>query len=160
MNAHRPKFKYLRARAPPCTRIRTGRIPQEVLLSGSYRLVFHPETCKTEQKVCFSFIPEALELDLNLTRQEIITFLGQPVNLGCYATTTLMNSSLSYSWTKDNRTVTQSPRVKEFDDVLVVTPEKDADFGTYQCNITNGVSSILCRISLLQGLDKPGKHNA
>jgi len=50
--------------------------------------------------------------------------------------------------------------VKAFGDVLVVTPEGAADFGTYQCNITNGVSSILCRVSLLQGLDKPGKSNA
>ncbi|XP_020615872.1 uncharacterized protein LOC110053900 [Orbicella faveolata] len=105
--------------------------------------------------VSFAAWSEALELDLNLTRQEIITFLGQPANLGCHATTTLINSSLSYSWTKDNQTVTQSPRVKAFGDVLVVTPEGAADFGTYQCNITNGVSSILCRVSLLQGLDKP-----
>ena len=123
--------------------------------------MFHPKSCsKTEQKVFFSIIPEALKLDLNLTRQEIITFLGQPANLGCHATTTLINSSLSYSWTKDNQRVTQSPRVKAFGDVLVVTPEEAADFGAYQCNITNGVSSILCRISLLQGIDKPGKSYA
>lgn len=164
INAHPPEFKGLREKPPPpppCTPINTGRILHEVPLSGSYKLMFHLKSyCKTEQKVFFSFIPEALELDLNLTRQEIITFLGQPANLGCYATTTLMNSSLSYSWTKDNRTVTQSSRVRAFDDVLVITPEEAADFGTYQCNITNGVSSILCRISLLQGLDKPGKCNA
>ena len=49
--------------------------------------------------------------------------------------------------------------MKEFGDVLVVTPGEAADFGTYQCNITNGVSSILCRVSLLEGLDKPGKSN-
>ena len=125
--------------------------------------MFHPKSrgkTVTEQNVFFSFTPEALELDLNLTRQEIITFLGQPANLGCHATKTLINSSLSYSWTKDNRTVTQSPRVKAFDDVLVVTPEEVADFGVYQCNITNGVSSILCRVSLLQGIDKPGKCDA
>ena len=115
---------------------------------------------KTEENLLFSFIPEALELDLNLTRKEIITFLGQPANLGCHATTTLINSSLSYSWTKDNLTVTQSPRVKAFGDVLVVTPQEAADFGAYQCNITNGVSSILCRVSLLQGLGKPGKSTA
>ena len=126
----------------------------------SSNCTYDPKSCfKTEQNVSFSFIPEALELDLNLTRQEIITFLGQPANLGCHATTTLINSSLSYSWTKDNQTITQSPRVKAFADVLVVTPQEAGDFGAYHCNITDGVSSILCRISLLQGLDKPGKAN-
>ena len=95
---------------------------------------------------------------MNLTRHEITTFIGQPTNLGCYATaTTLTNSSLTHSWTKDNHTVTQSPSVRAFGDVLVVTPEKVTDFGTYECNITNGVSSTQCRILLLRGLDKPGK---
>ena len=122
---------------------------------------YDPKSCyKAEENLLFSFIPEALELDLNLTRQEIITFLGQPANLGCHAITTPINSSLSYSWSKDNLTVTQSPRVKAFGDVLVVTPQEAADFGAYQCNITNGVSSILCRVSLLQGLGKPGKSTA
>lgn len=109
--------------------------------------------------VNFAALSEALELDFNLTRQEIVTFLGQPANLGCHATTTLVNSSVSYSWTKDNQTVTQSQRVKEFGGVLVITPKEAADFGAYQCNISNGVSSILCRISLLQGLDKPDDSN-
>lgn len=50
--------------------------------------------------------------------------------------------------------------MKEFGGVLVITPTEAADFGAYQCNISNGVSSIQCRISLLQGVDKPGKSNA
>ena len=101
---------------------------------------------------------EALILDVNLTRQEVTTFLRQPVNLGCYTTTTSAGSILEYSWTKDNQTVTQSPNVQAFDGVLVVTPEKDSDFGTYECNVTNGMSSGLCRISLVQVTSTPGKH--
>ena len=95
---------------------------------------------------------------MNLTRQEVTTFLRQPVNLGCYATTTSAGSILEYYWTKDNQTVTQSPNVQAFDGVLVVTPEKDSDFGTYECNVTNGMSSGLCRISLVQVTSTPGKH--
>ena len=96
---------------------------------------------------------------MNLTRQEVTTFLRQPVNLGCYATTTSAGSILEYYWTKDNQTVTQSPNVQAFDGVLVVTPEKDSDFGTYECNVTNGMSSGLCRISLVQVTSTPGKHS-
>lgn len=99
---------------------------------------------------------EALILDVNLTRQEVTTFLRQPVNLGCYATTTSAGSILEYYWTKDNQTVTQSPNVQAFDGVLVVTPEKDSDFGTYECNVTNGMSSGLCRIALVQVTSTPG----
>ncbi|PFX28864.1 uncharacterized protein LOC111325662 isoform X1 [Stylophora pistillata] len=99
---------------------------------------------------------EALELDVNLTRQEVITFLRQPVNLGCYAETDSASSTLEYYWTKDNQTASQSPNVQAFDGVLVVTPEKDTDFGTYECNVTNGMSSALCRISLVQGMGAPG----
>ena len=62
--------------------------------------------------------------------------------------TTLINSSLSYPRTKDSQTVTQSPRMKAFGDVVVVTAEEAADFGAYQCNITIGVSTMLCRVLL------------
>ncbi|KAL9951476.1 hypothetical protein ACROYT_G044142 [Oculina patagonica] len=103
----------------------------------------------------FAVWNEAVELNLNLTRQEITTLLGQQANLGCYATTNLTNSSLNYFWTKDNITVTQSSKVRAFGNILVVRPDKASDFGTYQCNISNGVSSTLCTVSLLQGMDKP-----
>lgn len=101
----------------------------------------------------FSFL-DALELDFNITRNEITTFLGQPANLGCYATSA--SSSLEYFWTKDNQNVTESSKVKVFGDLLVVTPEEDKDFGVYNCNITNGVLSAQCRIRLLKGINKTG----
>ncbi|CAH3194388.1 unnamed protein product [Porites evermanni] len=97
---------------------------------------------------------EALELDLNLTRQEIITFLDQPANLGCYSTQTGNTSPLSFTWTKDNQIITESSRLRAFGEVIVVTPKSDSDFGTYMCNITNGMSSILCRIKLSKGLNE------
>ncbi|KAM7436952.1 hypothetical protein ABFA07_013325 [Porites harrisoni] len=108
---------------------------------------------------------ENLAIDRNLTRQEITTFLNHTVNLGCYVTnvTEPTNSSQSlsspvtselvvYTWKKDNVTVTQSSRAKIHGNVLVVTPESPKDFGMYECNVTNGVSSIQCRILLIKGL--------
>lgn len=105
----------------------------------------------------FSWVSEALELDLNLTRQEIITFLDQPANLGCYSTQTGNTSPLSFTWTKDNQIITDSSRLRAFGEVIVVTPQNDSDFGTYMCNITNGLSSVLCRIKLSKGLNDSGE---
>lgn len=105
----------------------------------------------------FPWVSEALELDLNLTRQEIITFLDQPANLGCYSTQTGNTPPLSFTWTKDNQIITESSRLRAFGEVIVVTPKSDSDFGTYMCNITNGVSSILCRIKLSKGLNESGE---
>ena len=112
-----------------------------------------------------SFLAENLAVDRNLTRQEITTFLNHTVNLGCYVThvTEPTNSSQSlsspvtselvvYTWKKDNVTVTQSSRAKIHGNVLVVTPESPKDFGMYECNVTNGVSSTQCRILLIKGL--------
>ena len=112
-----------------------------------------------------SFLAENLAVDRNLTRQEITTFLNHTVNLGCYVTnvTEPTNSfqSLSspvtsepvvYTWKKDNVTVTRSSRAKIHGNVLVVTPESPKDFGMYECNVTNGVSSTQCRILLIKGL--------
>ena len=111
-----------------------------------------------------SFLAENLSIDRNLTRQEITTFLNHTVNLGCYVTnvTEPTNSSQSLSspvtselvvyWKKDNVTVRQSSRAKIHGNVLVVTPESPKDFGMYECNVTNGVSSIQCRILLIKGL--------
>lgn len=112
-----------------------------------------------------SFLAENLSIDRNLTRQEITTFLNHTVNLGCYVTnvTEPTNSfqSLSspvtsepvvYTWKKDNVTVTRSSRAKIHGNVLVVTPESPKDFGMYECNVTNGVSSTQCRILLIKGL--------
>ena len=103
------------------------------------------------------WVSEALELDLNLTRQEIITFLDQPANLGCYSTQTGNTSPLSFTWTKDNQIITESSRLRAFGEVIVVTPKSDSDFGTYMCNITNGVSSVLCIIELSKGLNESGE---
>lgn len=113
---------------------------------------------------CF-FFAENLTINRNLTRQEITTFLNHAVNLGCYVTnvTEPTNSSKSlstpvtselvvYTWKKDNVTVTQSSRAKIHGNVLVVTPEFPKDFGMYECNVTNGVSSTQCRILLIRGL--------
>ena len=111
-----------------------------------------------------SFLAENLAIDRNLTRQEITTFFNHTVNLGCYVTnvTEPTNSSQSLSspvtselvvyWKKDNVTVRQSSRAKIHGNVLVVTPESPKDFGMYECNVTNGVSSIQCRILLIKGL--------
>ena len=113
----------------------------------------------------FSFLAENLAIDRNLTRQEITTFLNHAVNLGCYVAnvTEPTNSSQSlsspvtsellvYTWIKDNVTVTQSSRAKIHGNVLVVTPGSPKDFGMYECNVTNGVSSTQCRILLIRGL--------
>ena len=112
-----------------------------------------------------SFLAENLAVDRNLTRQEITTFLNHTVNLGCYVThvTEPTNSSqylsspvtselVVYTWKKDNVTLTRSSRAKIHGNVLVVTPESPKDFGMYECNVTNGVSSTQCRILLIKGL--------
>ena len=114
---------------------------------------------------CFPVFAENLAIDRNRTRQEITTFLNHAVNLGCYVTNvtepTNLSQSLStpvtselfvYTWNKDNVTVTQSSRAKIHGNVLVVTPKSPKDFGMYECNVTNGVSSTQCRILLIRGL--------
>ena len=101
-------------------------------------------------------ISEALELDLNLTRKEVITFLGQTANLACYATNT--NSPLTYSWTKANQTVTQSSYIRAVGHVLVVTPMEEKHFGNYMCNISDGASSATCLISLSKGINETGNY--
>ncbi|XP_068726684.1 uncharacterized protein [Montipora capricornis] len=101
---------------------------------------------------CLAVQIEALELDLNLTRKEVITFLGQTANLACYATNT--NSPLTYSWTKANQTVTQSSYIRAVGHVLVVTPMEEKHFGNYMCNISDGASSATCLISLSKGINE------
>ena len=93
---------------------------------------------------------------MGLTRLEITTALGQPANLGCYANQTNV-TSLTYSWTKDNLTVTQSSNVRVHGNVLVVTPKKSTDFGTYECHVSNGVTNTRCNISLLPGCNNTGE---
>ncbi|KAK2556740.1 hypothetical protein P5673_021297 [Acropora cervicornis] len=84
-------------------------------------------------------LKDALELDYSLTRKEIITFIGQAANLACYTTNT--NAPMTYSWTKSNQIVNESSNVRIFDNVLVITPTQDTDFGNYMCNISNGASN-------------------
>ena len=113
------------------------------------------------QQISFSFFSsEHLALDKDLTRQEITTPLGKPVNLGCYVNkktnlsqtpSTPAPTSLVYNWKKDNDTITQSSRARIHRNLLVITPERDEDFGTYECNVTNGVSSARCKIKLIRG---------
>lgn len=92
-------------------------------------------------------------LDMRLTRQQITTSFGQPANLGCYTNHT-NSSSLKYSWTKDNVNVTPSSNINVYDNVLVVTPENNSDFGTYECHVSNGVTTTSCSISLQPGCNK------
>jgi len=87
---------------------------------------------------------------MGLTRLEITASLGQPANLGCYANVT-NTTSLTYSWAKDNLTVTQSSNIRVYDNVLVVTPSKESDFGMYECRVTDGVTITKCNITLLPG---------
>ncbi|KAL9951477.1 hypothetical protein ACROYT_G044143 [Oculina patagonica] len=94
-----------------------------------------------------------LTLNMGLTRQEITTSLGQPANLGCYVNQA-NTTSLTYSWTKDNSTVTQSSNLRVYDNVLVVTPKNNTDFGVYECHVSDGVTSTKCNISLLPGCSK------
>ena len=111
-----------------------------------------------------SFLAENLAIDRNLTRQEITTFLNHAVNLGCYVTnvTEPTKSELElvvYTWKKPNNdTVTQSSRAKTHANVLVVTPKSPKDFGMYECNVTKGVSSTLCRILLIRGMKYTGEY--
>lgn len=91
-----------------------------------------------------------LSPDMGLTRLEITTSIGRPANLGCYANQT-NTTSLTYSWSKDNFTVTQSSNIKVYGNVLVVTPKKKSDFGMYECHVTDGVAITKCNITLLLG---------
>lgn len=91
-----------------------------------------------------------LTLDMGLTRLEITASLGQPANLGCYANVT-NTTSLTYSWAKNNLTVTQSSTTRLYENVLVVTPKKASDFGMYECHVTDGVTITKCNITLLPG---------
>ena len=111
----------------------------------------------------FLFLTERLACDYNLTRVEITTVLGSPVNLGCYVTkndtgeNTQATSTITYVWLKDNKSVPQTPNSRIHENVLVVTPRNDTDFGIYECNATNGVSSTRCRIEVKRGWNKTGE---
>ena len=116
--------------------------------------------------ILFYFFPERLARDDNLTRVEITTILGRPVNLGCYVTKNYTSetvpiqatSTITYVWLKDKKSVPQTPNSRIHGNVLVVTPRNDTDFGIYECNATNGVSSTRCRIELKRGWTKKGKN--
>lgn len=95
-------------------------------------------------------VPMGLTLDVNLTRQEITTCIGEPVNLGCYVNQ-MSSVHLTFSWTKDNLTVSQSSNTRVYRNVLVVTPEDDADFGTYECHVSDNMTVTKCSISLNAG---------
>ena len=94
---------------------------------------------------------------MGLTRLEITTSIGRPANLGCYANQT-NTTSLTYSWSKDNLTVTQSSNIKVYGNVLVVTPKKKSDFGMYECHVTDGVAITKCNITLLLGCNNTGEY--
>lgn len=104
-------------------------------------------------------------MDKNLTRQEITTFLERAVNLGCYVTKTKTTetvrnqatSPVTYVWLKGNNSISQTNKSRVHGNVLVVTPRDDTDFGTYHCDVTNGVSSTRCRIELKRGWTKAGQ---
>ncbi|XP_068726679.1 uncharacterized protein [Montipora capricornis] len=93
---------------------------------------------------------DGLALDTVRTRKEVTSSLGQTVNLGCYANNS-NSPSFTYTWTKNNMNVTQSSNVKVLHNLLVITPQKSADFGTYQCHISDGRASTICSISLSAG---------
>ena len=104
------------------------------------------------------FFPEYLSLDENLTRHKIATVLENPVNLGCYVTNlSHISKTLTFVWTKDNTTVTQSAALSIHGNVLVVTPKSEKDFGVYICEVTNGLSQTRCQIKLVQGWKNSGK---
>ncbi|XP_022785275.1 uncharacterized protein LOC111325678 isoform X2 [Stylophora pistillata] len=112
---------------------------------------------------CIKLFSEAerLSLDTNLTRKEIITILGRKVNLGCYVTKNYPESSqtqasslVSYVWLKENTIKARINNSSARGHVLVVDPKDDSDFGTYWCNVTNGVSRTQCSIKLKQGWTK------
>ena len=94
---------------------------------------------------------------MGLTRLEITASLGQPANLGCYANVT-NTTSLTYSWAKNNLTVTQSSTTRLYENVLVVTPKKESDFGMYECHVTDGVTITKCNITLLPGCNNTGEY--
>lgn len=93
---------------------------------------------------------------MNLTRQEITTCIGEPVNLGCYVNQ-MSSVHLTFSWTKDNLTVSQSSNTRVYRNVLVVTPEDDADFGTYECHVSDNMTVTKCSISLTAGCNNRSK---
>jgi len=93
---------------------------------------------------------------MGLTRLEVTASLGQPANLGCYTNVT-NTTSLTYYWAKDNLTVTQSSTIKVYDNVLVVTPKEESDFGMYECHATDGVTITKCNITLLPGCNGTGE---
>ena len=115
--------------------------------------------------ILFYFLTERLARNDNLTRVEITTILGRPVNLGCYVTKnytsetvhTQATSTITYVWLKDKKSVPQTPNSRIHENVLVVTPRNDTDFGIYECNATNGVSSTRCRIEVKRGWNKTGE---
>ena len=95
-------------------------------------------------------------MDMGLTRKEVTASVGKPANLGCYVNHTNA-TSLTYSWTKDNLTVTQSSSIRVYGNVLVITPEKNTDFGVYECHASDGVTNIKCNISLSAGCNNTGE---
>ena len=66
------------------------------------------------------------------------------------------SSLASYVWLKENKIIARINNSSDRASVLVVTPKDDSDFGTYRCNVTNGVSRTQCSIELKRGWTKMG----
>ena len=54
---------------------------------------------------------------------------------------------MSYSWSKEGKPLT-GDNTKAFNNILIVRPQSEKDFGNYTCNVTNIAGSTVHQIRL------------
>ena len=83
-------------------------------------------------------------------------------NLGCYV---MNNENVLFHWTKDGANLSTSilKQIQILDNMLVVMPVTQEDFGTYVCHATNSYGttniSIIVENSSCDQQTKSGNHD-
>lgn len=73
-------------------------------------------------------------IDLQLTRSKVLSQVELSANLGCYV---MNNENVLFHWTKDGANLSTSKQIRILNNMLVVMPVTQEDFGTYVCHATN-----------------------
>ncbi|EDO45100.1 predicted protein [Nematostella vectensis] len=137
-----------------------GTIPPERIRSNNHVLLIPHATSRdagTYSCIATNYIKEVTSetnltiidvpnINTDLTRQSITAERGQTVNIGCYGDSLL---PLNYSWTKDGQPITGREKGERvYGNILVITPRRDKDYGTYVCHVTNDVDTASFSIEL------------
>ena len=92
----------------------------------------------------------------DFTPPSVICKLETLCSLSCYATS---NYPVTYSWTK-NGEVLHRDGFKVMNNSMAVTPRNDQDYGTFECNATNGFGSTAYKITLTKAAESTTASNS